>query len=252
MAPISNHVSVSVLLQRILPRPLYNVWRTLRSLGKNRLRERELEFVRALEFVSQNDVEGDILEFGVFEGASLIDLYYTLLRVTRERKKDALPRRILAFDSFEGLSQPSNFDTHGFDTGMFSCSLDQVRRNLRNARIDPTAITFIPGWYDQILTPTLRDELAIKRAAVINLDCDLYEPTRVVLDWCDPFIGQGTVLIFDDWFCNQGKSDSGVRRAFQEFLDQRPNLRPEEFGKYFWHGKLFLMHESVETANTIV
>ena len=41
----------------------------------------------------------------------------------------------------------------------------------------------------------------------------LYESTIVVLDFVTDLLVQGSVLVFDDWFYNQGRKDRGEQKA---------------------------------------
>src|SRR5919106_283607 len=60
-------------------------------------------YERAIDFVNRLEVPGDILEFGVFAGASL-----ALLSHAQRQHPRALPRRVIGFDSFKGLPTTRN------------------------------------------------------------------------------------------------------------------------------------------------
>ena len=68
-----------------------------------------------------------------------------------------------------------------------------------------------------------------RKAAVIYVDCDLYESTVPVLKFIKPFLQRGTIIVFDDWNCFHGDPDRGERRAFKEFMDKELRLKFEEF-----------------------
>lgn len=55
------------------------------------------------------------------------------------------------------------------------------------------------------------------KAAIVNIDCDLYESARVVLRFIESLLTEGTVLIFDDWYTFRGNPNLGEQRAFREW-----------------------------------
>ena len=208
-------------------------------------------FNKCLGFIAGNGVDGDILEFGVSTGASLaiIDSVATKLLTNAHNRK----YRIIGFDSFEGLPEPSgrDRDVHvgdeagaKFDKGAYQSTEEQAWQNLilHGANIDN--IQLVAGWYEQVLSPKLRETLGLKKASLINIDCDLYESTRDALNWCAPLIGQGTIISFDDWFCYKGSPHHGEARAFREFLEQHEHFSATEFSTYSWHGRSFIVQTS--------
>ena len=112
------------------------------------------------------------------------------------------------------------------------------------SKADIQNISLVDGWYNEVLTPELRQSLGIKRAAFINIDCDLSESTIAALNWCEPLITQGTIINFDDWFCYQGRPDHGEQLAFQQFLNDNPDMTATSFSTYSWHGKSFIINRN--------
>ena len=56
------------------------------------------------------------------------------------------------------------------------------------------------------------------RAALITVDCDLYELAVPVFNFIEPLLQEGTVLYMDDLLVgNKGNPNRGVARAFLEF-----------------------------------
>ena len=83
----------------------------------------------------------------------------------------------------------------------------------------------VRGFYDRSLTPELAARLRPKKAAVVYIDCDLYESTVPVLAFVREFLQPGTVIVFDDWNCFLGDPERGERRAWAEFTARYPELR---------------------------
>lgn len=196
----------------------------------------------ALAFVEFNRIRGDYLEFGTCEGNAFI---------TADHFADAhklFEMRFYAFDSFQGLPD----FTHEIDQdpdvelqywpGDFSCSLEKFQRTLRRYGVSLSRVHIIPGFFRDSLTPLTKQGLPIQAAAVVLIDCDLYESTSQVLDFITEYLINGSDLIFDDWYNFKGDPRRGERRAFEEWLDRNPTFRATEYHRYAWHGLSFILH----------
>lgn len=75
----------------------------------------------------------------------------------------------------------------------------------------------VKGFYSESLDEETKRRLQPGKAAVIYVDCDLYESTVPVLNFIKDFLQKGTIVVFDDWNCFLGDPDRGERRAFREF-----------------------------------
>jgi hypothetical protein len=194
----------------------------------------------AASFIAFNQVEGDYLEFGVYKGESLVQAYHSLLRQRRHlddvpsadseflRWKQS-PPRFFAFDSFQGMPK-GPADRHvDYFPGAMNSSEPNVRQFLAENGVDLTRVVTVPGFYDRSLTPEKKLELGLKRAALVMIDCDLYESTVPVLEFLTDLVGQGTVLIFHDWFRYKGNPNQGEQRACREWLARNPHLELVEY-----------------------
>ncbi len=84
--------------------------------------------------------------------------------------------------------------------------------------------TFVDGWYEDTLPFEFPGQLGL-----VHIDCDVYSSTRTVLGRIDPWIGEGTVLIFDEIWGYQNYADHEYK-AYREWC--------EEFGrKVEWVGR---------------
>jgi O-methyltransferase len=196
-------------------------------------------------FITWNQVEGDYLEFGVWHGRSFAAAYRSIMwhrRMHYRLAEDAnLPAsfdptpeynrwkqnspRFFAFDSFEGLPKEEGEDQHmDFAPGSYRCSEEQFKANLAKAGIDLRDVVVIPGFYDRSLTREVKAGYALRKAAMVHIDCDLYESTLYVLDFITDLVGQGTIIIFDDWFRYRGSPKRGEQRACREWLECNPHL----------------------------
>ena len=104
--------------------------------------------------------------------------------------------------------------------------------------------TLVPGFYDQTLTPELAEKHGITRAALVWIDCVLYESACSVLEFLGPLLQDGTLLMFNDYYRFKGHPDLGERRAFAEFLRKWPTVRVTDYARFSSVGQAFIVHTS--------
>ncbi len=182
---------------------------------------------------------GDYMEFGLFKGYAFWHAQVTAKRL------GLADMRFFGFDSFAGMPDiaPEDETTHGeFYKGQFCCTKESVSRNLEAKGVDWNRTVLTEGYFDQSLTPELKQRHGMKKIAVALIDCDLYTSTRDVLNFIADLLQEGTVLMFDDWNCFDRDDDRGQRRAVREFLAQRPGVTLEHFFDYGAYGKVFIAH----------
>lgn len=147
-----------------------------------------------LEFaLSACSVEGLILEFGVFRGATL--------RFIAERAQ----RPVHGFDSFCGL--PVDW-THSQRKGRFS--LDG-----KVPQLDIPGVSLHAGLFNDSVPKFLREHAGPVR--FLHIDCDLYSSTKDVFSHLGSRIVAGTVIVFDEYLNYPGWREHEYR-AFQEFI----------------------------------
>jgi hypothetical protein len=195
---------------------------------------REEFFYNAMRFISFNHIRGDYLEFGCFGGNTFALAY-----------KHSLIHRInmhfYGFDSFKGLPEPKGIDAHPqWIEGDMSMNMNDFRSRLKANGIEESKITLVPGFYKDSLTHETREKIKLRKAAVVYVDCDLYESTVPVLDFILPLLQNGTIIAFDDWFCFNGDPDRGGQKATKEFLQRNPNIKFLDYLTFGWHGKSFI------------
>lgn len=200
---------------------------------------REKILKQAMEFVRTNKLEGDYLEFGVYRGGTFIPAYHFSKRILRNSMK------FYAFDSFEGLPESTGVDTEvkEFQKGEYACSLDEFKSILKKNSVNLKEVTFIAGWYKDILNQKTKSELPIEKATVIYIDCDLYESTTPVLDFIIDYLQDGTIIIFDDWYHFKGSPERGEQAAFSEWLQRNPQIKVSEFHNFGGYLKSFIIHK---------
>jgi len=199
----------------------------------------------AATFTTRNYVAGDYLEFGVWRGDSFIKAYHAVHEMRRQhtawlnrhvtfssngsgtpefRLWNEWKPRFFAFDSFEGLPATGDQTQEEWAGGSYACSEAQFRANVAAEGVQLTDVVTVAGFYDRSLTPELKRTHNLRRAAIVHIDCDLYESTTYVLDFVTDLLTQGSVLVFDDWFFNQGRKDRGEQAACNDWLKRHPHI----------------------------
>lgn len=192
-------------------------------------------------------IEGDYLEFGVFQGRSFIQAFSAIRSVHRECSIDNPywakhggklqtiwnNMRFFAFDSFQGLPEPEGLDrnTLDFAKGHYAYALDSFLENLKAGKVDLGKVVTVPGWFEETCTDETIKKYNMKAASIVHIDCDLYESAKIVLKFIEPLLIDGTVLIFDDWYCFRGNPDLGEQRAFTEWAQSKPDWTFTQYQK---------------------
>src|SRR5215213_2244173 len=125
-------------------------------------------------------VAGDLAECGVFEGASA----YQLCRFASDHG-----RRVHLFDSFQGLSAPTENDGTFWAKGILSGSEAMVRANLREFDCFET----FPGWIPEAFV-----KVTERIYAFVHIDVDLEQPTFDSIAFFYPRLSKGGVILLDD------------------------------------------------------
>jgi hypothetical protein len=143
--------------------------------------------------MEQSEVEGLILQFGVYRGETL--------RVIAARTAQT----VYGFDSFEGL--PEDW-THFQRKGRFSLDGDLPV-------FEQTNVKLVRGWFENTLPLFLAEHTGAAR--FVHIDSDLYRSAVTVLSHLRSRIVSGTVILFDEYF-NYPGWEHHEYCAFQEFI----------------------------------
>jgi hypothetical protein len=180
---------------------------------------------------------GDYLEFGVYNGTSLVSTF-------RETEAMGLTRmRLFGFDSFEGLPAAAATDDEGkWKPGAWRSDLEFTEAVLEAEGVDRSRVTLVPGWFSETCRPDTARRLGIAKASVIMVDCDIYTSTREALEFCAPLIVDHALVLFDDWHTgNLAARHLGERKAFEEWLAANQAFSAEPFGSYRAKAETFIV-----------
>lgn len=194
-------------------------------------------FWKCFFMMRMNRIEGDYLEFGSGSNVRSFRLAY------KYNKLEYPKPRLFAFDSFEGLPEPTGVDAHvQWRKGAMAVSLEEFHQVMRGMKATEDEYHVVPGFFEETLDAVEPSAYGIEKAAMVFVDCDLYASAVSVLDFVKDILVDGSVLAFDDWFCFNGSPQKGEQRAFREFLETNEDLTISEYLNFGWHGKSFLVH----------
>jgi len=144
------------------------------------------------------DIGGEIVECGVFKGASL-----ARFAMFREIFTNPFSKKIIAFDVFGKFPQTKFKDDvkvrKNFvkEAGENSISKPQLLQVLKNKGITKW-IELVKGDITKTVPAYIKKHPELK-ISLLNLDTDIYEPAVTILEHLYPRIVKGGVLIIDDY-----------------------------------------------------
>jgi O-methyltransferase len=185
--------------------------------------ERIFSLCRSVEYIVQHDIPGDIVECGVWKGGSMMAIARTLAN-------KGITRRLHLFDTFEGMSEPTDVDrniggklaadalaTEDKKTSWnwAYSSLEEVKKHLRETGYDQSQVVFVKGKVEDTIPAQAPAQISLLR-----LDTDWYESTYHELVHLYPRLSVGGVLIIDDY-----GDWEGCKKAVDQYLaEKNPKL----------------------------
>jgi len=217
--------------------PVLRIAEVLDRRQENRVSEFGM-LAQAFEFAKTNGIAGDYFEFGLWRGKSF---GWARLMARRYRVNGI---KFRGFDSFRGLPTSEEKQYNIWSKGQYAIGRPEFEGLLRRKGFKAGEYILVEGMYSDSLTPKLSAELQALgvKAAIVYIDCDLYESTRDVLRFIRPFLQDGTVLCFDDYFAFRGRPDMGEQRALAEFQRANPEVRMTPYVVFGSLGMSFLCH----------
>ena len=166
-------------------------------------------------FIYSNNLEGDVIEFGVFKGFS----GYLMRSLQKKINEKNISNEFFLIDSFEGLSEiqdedkVTNENFHQHKKGHFKVSLesvDSIFKKFKNVNI-------LKGWIPEIFNCLDKNN----KYKFVHLDVDLFQPTFDSLKYIFDKVVDGGVILTDDF---SSPSFPGNQKAWHKFFVSR-NIR---------------------------
>lgn len=166
-----------------------------------------------IEKCIKEKINGDFIEMGVYAGGHPIVMAHVC-----QKYGDSRP--IHMFDSFEGIPKPreneheDDYKNYGRSTilettGVAACSLDGVKEFTKRYGVGNYPFIYHKGWFQNTLP---LDAPKIGKIALLRLDVDLYESTKVCLEYLYEKVSLGGYVIDDDY------NSPTCFRALDEYL----------------------------------
>lgn len=199
--------------------------------------EEKAFFLKAFQTLAFNGIEGDYAEFGC-HGAETFRLAWGAARLVGH---DA---HLWAFDSFEGLPASDDpRDEHAkWAPGVLSMGEAEFRAICARHGMPDDAYTTVAGWYRDTLAPGAPGPRP-ERIGLAYVDCDLYTSTAEVMRFLAPYLRNGMILAFDDYYCYGQSAPSGERLAVGEHFAADPRWQLLPYVQFGWHGMSFVVEE---------
>ena len=194
--------------------------------------------LESVRYAEEAKIPGAFVECGVWRGGSVMAMAYKLLEL------DGATRDLWLYDTFKGMTTPTSADIDA-TTGVSAASalaatavgngdniwcvagLADVKANVSSTRYPTDRVTYVEG----DVATTLLDEMP-DQIAILRLDTDWYESTKMELEVLYPRLAQGGICILDDY----GHWE-GARAAVDEYfvgLGTRPYMHPIDYsGRVF-------------------
>lgn len=196
-------------------------------------------FRGAFDFLTDNRIAGDYHEFGCHRCRTF------RMALTEARRHNMDSMSFLAFDSFEGLPEPtSQTSVEIWRRGALTTSEEQFMDLVRAHGLFVDRVRTIKGFYEETLTEELRKQFleSGRKISLATVDCDLYESAVPIFEFIDPLLQEGSVIYIDDLFAgHRGNPMKGVSRAFLEY-QQRTRWRFVRHLDVGWWGRSYITY----------
>lgn len=190
--------------------------------------------MEAVNYVRVAELPPVFFEFGCHSGR-------TFSTALLGAKYFRMPLDAYAFDSFEGLPETKKEEDGIFRAGSYCTGVSKFREIVKKrTKVDLPEKNIVKGFYDQSLTKVLGKALP-RQVGFVHIDVDLYSSTVTVLEFIKDHLANGTVVLFDDWYCFPPGKEMGEKKALKEFLERYPQFQFSEWKNYSGFGKSFFV-----------
>jgi len=184
--------------------------------------ERMYATYSSVKYIVENNIEGDIIECGVWRGGSIMIMAIELMNLGIN------DRDLFLYDTFEGMPEPSKSDIdssgkaaigrwsknkkEGEINNWCYAPLEDVRRNILSTGYPEKKIHFIKGKVEKTIPSTIDH----KKISILRLDTDWYESSYHELKYLFSHIATGGILMLDDYGFWEGQ-----RNATDQFFSEQ-------------------------------
>ena len=170
---------------------------------------------KAIQYIANGDIPGDIVECGVWRGGSAMLSALTLIELKQTQRK------IYLYDTYEGMPEPTekDIDIHGIpyrliwqkEKDLLTVPLGEVKKNMFSTGYPSENLIFVKGKVENTIP-----RITPYQVALLRLDTDFYESTYHELVHLYPKVSPRGVILVDDYGHFQGARE-GTDKYFNEF-----------------------------------
>lgn len=180
-------------------------------------------------FLRVMHLPGDIVELGVYRGASLM-AWANFMEI---RNMGDRHRKVIGFDNFEGFGPLDEKDgavnpevgkvMQGFNSSVFEDALRDAIRIFDKDRFIPykPRVVLVKGDIAETVPQYVRENPGM-RISLLHFDADMYRPTLAGLEHLWPLVVRGGVVIFDEYGIPPWEGESKAVDEF--FADKKVQL----------------------------
>ncbi len=183
--------------------------------------KRMSNLTKCIKFISENKINGDFVECGVWKGGNLILM---------QRLVDhyGLNKKIYGYDTFNGMTEPNEFDVNINDQKASKLLMNE-RKIENNDDMNIWCYSGLQTVKDNFSKNTKNNNLTLvkgdvkntlnnksnlpKEISLLRLDTDFYESTKIELEILYPLVVKNGIIIIDDYGHWKGQ-----RKALDEYF----------------------------------
>lgn len=157
------------------------------------------ELYHSLEYIRVNNIDGDVVECGVWKGGNILGI----MEYLHHHKID---KNIWLFDTFKGMTDPEENDidlNNNHASNMLHIPvvlayspIDEVKENLSRSNFNKENLIFVIGDVSETL---INKNNIPEKISLLRLDTDWYKSTKDELNYLYPKLENKGVLIVDDY-----------------------------------------------------
>ena len=193
--------------------------------------ERQYALYKAIHYIVENQIPGEIVECGVWRGGSMRLAALTL------RSLGISDRKLFLYDTYEGMTEPQAKIDIDFAGNKASndwkrhrqkgvkwayAPIEEVRQTMIASGYPINNVRFVKGPVESTIPSTVPDRIALMR-----LDTDWYSSTKHEMEHLYPRLSPRGVLLVDDY-----GHYLGAQRGVDEYLaklDSKPLLQRVDY-----------------------
>ena len=198
-----DYMSFNDIDRKVISKEFFEIYEECHQYTMTSI-EKMYSLYEAVNYIIARGIEGDFIECGVWKGGSAMLIAHVLNRLGVQ------DRKIYLYDTYEGMSPPTEEDVHilsglsaseilerdyGGNSSLWChAGISETKSNMESTSFPMSKIEFIKGRVEDTIPETIP-----KNIALLRLDTDFYESTLHELEYLYPLLSPGGIVLFDDY-----------------------------------------------------